>query len=430
MGIKNRQRRAAKKQRDARRDSRRATRDGAGTRGSADVPSEHDLAHELIDAALIEIRVDPAAASTCARLLLASDAAVSVGALADALRCSLSSTISSVVRRGWLPTDMAEWLSRHGDIAQVPVLAGLLEAEAASHPASRVAARWRADLASLGRAAPIDIARVRGLATALRLHALLAVLPQIETLVPPPGAAVGEVASDVGIDSKVLARVRALLAKAESTEFPEEAETLSAKAQELISRYALDRLLTHDPHSASATAIASARFWIDAPYVMAKAMLVGAVARANRCRTVVNDKLGFATIVGTADDIEAVELLATSLLVQSSAALARHGSHVDNRGRSRTRSFRQSFLVSYAIRIGERLDTVSEATVAASGSGGQLVPLLRRHAERVDEAMTQLFPRTISRGATINNEFGWAAGRAAADQAHLDMRGEVTEQAG
>ncbi len=378
----------------------------------------------------MEIRVDAGAAETCARLLLASVAAVSVRELGGSLRCSLSRAVKSVVRLGWLPTDLAERVRRHGDDMQLPVLAGLLEAEAASHPASRVAARWRADLASLGRTAPLDVSRIPGLATALRLHALLAVLPQIETLVSPPGATVGDDASDVGIDSKVLARVRALLAKAESTEFPEEAETLSAKAQELISRYALDRLLAHQTHAQSTTTIANARLWIDSPYVMAKAMLVGAVARANRCRTVVNDRLGFATIIGTAQDIEAVELLATSLMVQSSAALARHGSHVDHRGRSRTRSFRQSFLVSYALRIGERLDTVSEATVAASGSRGQLLPVLRRHAERVDEALTQLFPRVISRGATIKNELGWAAGRAAADQAQLDVRGEVTEQAG
>lgn len=42
-------------------------------------------------------------------------------------------------------------------------------------------------------------------------------------------------------DDRVLARVRALLAKAESTEFPDEAEALLAKAQALISRHAIDR---------------------------------------------------------------------------------------------------------------------------------------------------------------------------------------------
>src|SRR5438552_3000516 len=58
-------------------------------------------------------------------------------------------------------------------------------------------------------------------------------------------------------------------------------------------------------------------------------------------------------------DLDAVELLFTSLLVQANAAMIRAGGKKDEYGRSRTRSFRQSFLVPYAIRIGERL---AEAT--------------------------------------------------------------------
>jgi hypothetical protein len=44
-------------------------------------------------------------------------------------------------------------------------------------------------------------------------------------------------------DRRMLDRVRALLAKAESTEFPKEAEALSARAQELMARHRIDRAL-------------------------------------------------------------------------------------------------------------------------------------------------------------------------------------------
>ena len=60
-------------------------------------------------------------------------------------------------------------------------------------------------------------------------------------------------------------------------------------------------------------------------------------------------------MIGFSADLDAVELLFTSLLVQASAALQRAGGKRDAAGRSRTRSFRQSFLVAYAVRIGERL---------------------------------------------------------------------------
>ena len=60
-------------------------------------------------------------------------------------------------------------------------------------------------------------------------------------------------------------------------------------------------------------------------------------------------------MVGFAGDVEAVELLFTSLLVQATAAMMRAGSRTGRNGRSRTRSFRQSFLHAYAVRIGQRL---------------------------------------------------------------------------
>ena len=41
----------------------------------------------------------------------------------------------------------------------------------------------------------------------------------------------------------MLSRIRALLAKAEATEYAEEAEALSARAQELMAKYSIDQAL-------------------------------------------------------------------------------------------------------------------------------------------------------------------------------------------
>jgi hypothetical protein len=77
-------------------------------------------------------------------------------------------------------------------------------------------------------------------------------------------------------DEKALGRVRALLAKAEATKFPEEAEALSAKAQELMSRYPLHQAVVD--HDGGRVPVASARrMWIDSPYAGAKALLVQVV---------------------------------------------------------------------------------------------------------------------------------------------------------
>lgn len=78
------------------------------------------------------------------------------------------------------------------------------------------------------------------------------------------------------------------------------------------------------------------------------------------------------TVVGFLADLDAIELLFTSLLVQASAAMLRAGAKRDAHGRSRTGAFRQSFLIAYATHIGERLSQATEHTEqqAATASSG------------------------------------------------------------
>jgi hypothetical protein len=86
----------------------------------------------------------------------------------------------------------------------------------------------------------------------------------------------------------------------------------------------------------------------------------------------------------------------------------------------RSRSFRQSFLVSYATRIGERLEKATEATIAESSDPDRLLPVLASHELKVAAAFTTLFPEVVSKSVTVRSHEGWGAGRAAADQAHLN----------
>jgi hypothetical protein len=225
------------------------------------------------------------------------------------------------------------------------------------------------------------------------------------------------------IDEKMLARVRALLAKAESTQFPEEAEALSAKAQELMSRYALHQaVVDHDRgHRPVATA---RRLWMDAPYAGAKAHLVHAVAQANRCRSVWREGLGVVTVLGADGDLDVVALLTTSLLVQANRSMLAAGRHVGRDGTSRTRSFRQSFLLAYATRIGERLTAADTAAARAEGEA-RLLPVLAARSRAADDLTAELFPQVVRRGVTVSNAAGWGAGRAAADLALFDVHGAV-----
>jgi hypothetical protein len=262
--------------------------------------------------------------------------------------------------------------------------------------------------------------RCAALTVVLRVLALLGTLPPLEPLLPLPGARRHTPTTAGEVDEKALARVRALLAKAEATEFHEEAEALSAKAQELMSRYSLHQAVA-DHDCGRAPVAAARRMWIDSPYPGAKALLVQAVATANRCRTVWTEKLGFVTVVGAETELDLVELLTTSLLVQANRAMLTAGRQVSSRGQARTRSFRQSFLVAYATRIGERLDTTN-AAVTAEVADSRLLPVLAAHSRAADELTDRLFPAMVHRPISVSNRAGWGAGRAAADLALLDVR--------
>jgi len=269
------------------------------------------------------------------------------------------------------------------------------------------------------------------LASVLGLTALLTRVPLLEAtaLVDAEGGA-GPTGTTTAAHPK-LARVRALLAKAESTPYPEEAELLSAKAQELVARHALDGLLEEAARHEGTGATGGTgprpqvrRLWLDAPYVDAKASLVAAVASANRCRTAVAAPLGFCLVVGDARDLLATELLVTSLLVQAGAAMLTHERAAPSRG-GRTRSFRRAFLLAYASRVGERL---AEATAEAyRRSGGDALPVVAAQEERVSAAFEAAVPHTVAKRSTVSNDEGWSAGRAAADRARLDV-GEQLEE--
>ena len=226
-------------------------------------------------------------------------------------------------------------------------------------------------------------------------------------------------------DDGMLAKIRALLAKAESTTFPAEAEALSAKAQELMARHRIDHVLLTGG-APGADVPVGRRIWLDDPYADAKSQLLATVARANRCQSIELGTIGVCQVIGFAVDLDVVELLHTSLLVQATTAMAAAGPQRDPRGRSRTRSFRQSFLVAYAHRIGQRLvdaaDAVEADAVAEARAGGiELLPVLARRDAEVDEAVAAAFPRLRSKYVSVTNRAGWQAGTTAADVADLSV---------
>ena len=95
---------------------------------------------------------------------------------------------------------------------------------------------------------------------------LLGSLPRIERLGPLPGAAVEDAADGPEVDPRILERVRALLAKAESTTYPDEAETFTAGAQALMVRHRIAAAMVEARGERRRDAPSAVRVGIEAPY--------------------------------------------------------------------------------------------------------------------------------------------------------------------
>ena len=351
---------------------------------------------------------------------------------------------------GWQPADLARAVRRELTVRHLRLAVDLIAAEARGYASAALDPRWAGQLRELEATAwwgeddgflPGVALRERAdrfaVATLLlELFRLIGRLPPITLLSPPPGTSgprtrdAGGGASagpaftpKTGTEPRMLGRIRALLAKAESTDFPDEAEALTAKAQQLMAQHSIDEALLAAT-SGSGCEPGACRIGIDNPYEAPKAVLLDAVAEANRARSVWSKDLGFCTVVGFPADLEAVELLYTSLLVQATGGL--------NSGGSRTKSFRQSFLIAYASRIRERLsEATAQATeealsgehsgaAAGAAPGVSLLPVLAARDEAVRESTERMFPTLKSGRAIRANDYeGWTQGRAAADRARL-----------
>jgi Protein of unknown function (DUF2786) len=362
MSSRNREKRAAKRKSRLR---AFVGREQPPTWASADPgngPGNGPGAAPGADRGMFEVALQRAARCSCgdaerhARTLLGQFDAMGreLDLGADAV---LATAIRGAWEGGWLPSDLQELARRTVPPAVAGYLCEAIVAESRRYASATLHPRWQAAIGAIAAGLDHEVAaaaqlrdwarrhatsRVNALAVLIQVLSVLAELPMLERLLPLPGAQ-RHAASPAGeVDQKVLAKVRALLAKAESTEFPDEAEALSAKAQELMSRYSLHQAVLERDRG-HAPAASGRRLWMDAPYPGAKVLLVQAVAQANRARTVWREKPGFVTVVGPDTELDIVELLTTSLLLQASRAMLAAGRQVTRGGTSRTRSFRQSF---------------------------------------------------------------------------------------
>lgn len=432
MGKSNRERRAAKKRRDERRDSHYRTTRPGGVRSAGRVDlralltvaarAQGQLSEEIWD----ELHCEAEQWGTGGTSLVVDEL------VCDVLGC--------VWEGGWQPAEVIRAVRRrrgpqHADLMRTAVAACHTLIEAAPPGV------WAEQLTELDAVRPwwgtgrdwlgpwslrSGVSYPEALRLAVEALGVLMLLPVVEAVVPPPSEwgteGLRAAATRGPVDEAVLAKVRALLAKAESTNFEHEADALTAKAQELMARHAIDEAVANAIGGACKETPSLRRVPVDDPYATAKSYLLAVVASANGVRSVWSEDFAYMTLVGFEADLDAVEVLFTSLLMQASRAMLAKGRIRDARGRSRTRSFRQSFFVAFAQRIHERLVVAAHQAreAAEQEMGRDLLPVLAGRREEVDDYTAKLFPHLVkAKGNSVTNREGWIAGRAAAEMATL-----------
>ncbi|MFJ6196729.1 DUF2786 domain-containing protein [Micromonospora sp. NPDC092111] len=220
----------------------------------------------------------------------------------------------------------------------------------------------------------------------------------------------------------MLSKVRKLLAQAEDPACtPAEAAAFTAKATELIARYGVDRALlaARDP---ATDPVGDRVVDVVAPYARDKAGLLAAVADPLRCRCVRrHEGSGFAMhLFGFASDLERVDLLFTSLLVQAAHGLAGTvvppGEH--------PAAFRRSWLAGFARVVGERLRT-AETVAAAERDASSVALVLADRSDRVARRVAEVYPRLRTAPTRRLAGSGFHAGAAAGQRADLGGSGVV-----
>jgi hypothetical protein len=178
-----------------------------------------------------------------------------------------------------------------------------------------------------------------------------------------------------------------------------------------MSKYAVDSALL-DAAAPSGVKPQTRNIVVETPYATAKTMLVGAVANAYGVRAITHRSSGpiRMTLVGFAADLQIVDLLYTSLLLQATTALRRQ--------RASGRAFRRAFLIGFAAEVGQRLAAAHQEAVAETGEASTAL-VLRNRAREVEEAVREQFPRLRTTRATVSDAGGLVAGRKSGADANL-----------
>lgn len=218
-----------------------------------------------------------------------------------------------------------------------------------------------------------------------------------------------------------LNKAKALLVKAEDpAATTAEREAYTARAMALLSKYGIDQALLHASGDNKSEQIETREYWMPAPYAMDKVALMNAVAMPLRCKAIYlqgrtrGGKKMYVT--GYTSDLDRVEMIHASLLIQMYRALAAADGPMPGEN---TTAYRKSFFAGFATEIRVRLQAAERRARHDSheaGTGTDIVLADRKNA--VEREYKRRWSRVTSGSRSLSGS-GGGDGRSAGRRADL-----------
>lgn len=222
----------------------------------------------------------------------------------------------------------------------------------------------------------------------------------------------------------MLQKIEALLRKAESTHFEEEAAAFYAKAQELMEKYAIseEALWKLDPSKSESPILETVHIKGDAAYD--KFVLLSTLAQVNRCQAWKNNSGGRrdrsydVRIAGYPSDIAFVTALYASLLLQLDLACVL--AEVEEDYIESLRTWRISFTEAYCSRVSRRLlEQHKRRQEPSTGSSKELVLAREKKVEDYVTNELGLVFHTLNFNRNSFDSRAYSKGQEAGDQADI-----------
>lgn len=221
-----------------------------------------------------------------------------------------------------------------------------------------------------------------------------------------------------------LEKIQKLLTKAERTSNEHEAAAFFAKAEELMTRWAIDDAMLQAAGKKPEDKIEQRRVKIASTYFNPDISLLHGICRSHNCKLLQNKQGKYGLVIGFTSDVDHVITLYTSLQMQAarfSRLASKEEPMFDRMASMDQYIWRRSFREGFAVRVSERLKDAVKATHAEAkkthGTGMELVLVNRK--DKVDEYYDGL-SKGKARASNSRYNFGAGnAGRKAGDRADI-----------